>query len=50
MNGSIAFLTIKRDMDFIVKDDLNAAGFRVIHCKDYFSHKWLLSINAICGL
>lgn len=35
MNGSIAFLTFKRDTDILVEADLNAVGFRVIHCKDF---------------
>lgn len=39
MNGSIAFFTIKRDMDFSIEANLDAVGFRVVHCKDYFSHK-----------
>ena len=50
MNGSVAFVAIKRGMDFIVEANLDAVGFRGLHCKDYFSHKWLPLINAICGL
>lgn len=50
MNGSIAFFAIKRDVDFIVETNLDAVGFRVIHCKDYFSHKLLLSIDPICEI
>lgn len=36
MNGSIEFLTVKRDMDFIVEIELDAIIFRVICCKNYF--------------
>lgn len=39
MNGSIAFLTVKREMDLIVDTNLNAVRFRVIHCKNYYGHK-----------
>ena len=39
MDGSIAFLTVKRDMNFIVETNLNTVCFGVIYCKDYFSHK-----------
>lgn len=30
MDRSIAFLTVKREMDFIVEADLNAVGFGII--------------------
>lgn len=32
MNGSVAFLAIKRDLDFIVEANLDAVGFMGIHC------------------
>lgn len=47
MNGSVAFLAVKRDMDFIVEADLDAVCFRVIHCKKYLNHKLLLSRDNI---
>ncbi len=39
MNGSIAFLTIKRNMNFWVNAGLDTACFMDIHCKDYLKHK-----------
>ena len=50
MNGSIAFLTVKRDMYFIIEADLDVAGFRVVYCKNNLKHKKLLSGNKICLL
>ncbi len=35
MNGSIAFLTVKRDVDLLSKAYLDAVSFRVVHCKNY---------------
>ena len=46
MNGSIAFLTVKRDVDLFIKANLNAVGFGVIYSKDYLNHKKLLYLFA----
>lgn len=39
MNGSIIFLTVKRDMDLLVEADLDTVGFGVINSKDYLNRK-----------
>lgn len=50
MNRSVVFLTVKKDVNIIVEIDFNIVVFRVVHCKNNFSHKEIFSINIICRL